>query len=88
MYIDFQDINFLYEISDNPKVVAIGKIGLDTAKDNFYEQKKYLVNQIIIANELHLPVVIHSNNTNKLIIEIFENYIKPKYGCVFLLFPA
>lgn len=86
LYIDFQDINSLYEISDNSKVVAIGEIGLDTIKDNFYEQKKYLVNQIIIANELHLPVVIHSNNTNKLIIEIFENYIKPKYGCVFHCF--
>lgn len=42
--------------------------------------------QIIIANELHLPVVIHSNNMNKLVIEIFEKYVKPKYGCVFHCF--
>ena len=47
---------------------------------------RYLIKQIIIANELHLPVVIHANNTNKLIIEIFKKYVKPKYGCVFHCF--
>lgn len=40
----------------------------------------------MIANELHLPVIIHSNNSNKLVIEIFEKYVKPKYGCVFHCF--
>ena len=33
-----------------------------------------------------MPVVIHANNTNKLIIEIFKKYVKPKYGCVFHCF--
>ena len=28
----------------------------------------------MIANELHLPVIIHSNNSNKLVVEIFERY--------------
>ena len=78
LYIKNEDVNELYKLSDNDKVVAIGEIGLDTTHDNF--------EQIMIANELHLPVVIHSNNTNKLIIEIFENIIKPKYGCVFHCF--
>lgn len=40
----------------------------------------------MIANELHLPVIIHANNTNKLIIEIFKKYVKPKYGCAFHCF--
>ena len=40
----------------------------------------------MIANELHLLVIIHSNNSNKLVIEIFEKYVKPKYGCVFHCF--
>ena len=78
LYIKNEDVNELYKLSDNDKVVAIGEIGLDTTHDNF--------EQLMIANELHLPVVIHSNNTNKLIIEIFENIIKPKYGCVFHCF--
>ena len=56
LYIEFQDINKIYELATNDKVVAIGEIGLDTIKNNLEEQKKYLINQIIIANELHLPV--------------------------------
>lgn len=86
LYTEFQNIEFLYKIAAEDKVVAIGEIGLDTTKNNFDEQKKILIKQIIIANELHLPVVIHSNNSNRLIIEIFERYVKPKYGCVFHCF--
>ncbi len=87
LYIESQDIDNLYKLADDDNVVAIGEIGLDNSKNNFDEQKKYLIKQIIIANELHLPVIIHSNNSNKLIIEIFEKYVKPKYGCVFHCFP-
>ncbi|MGM9878021.1 MAG: TatD family hydrolase, partial [Bacilli bacterium] len=86
LYTELQDIDSLYTLGINDKVVAIGEIGLDSTKDNFDEQKMYLIKQIIIANELHLPVIIHSNNTNKLVIEIFEKYVKPKYGCVFHCF--
>ena len=86
LYIDSQDIHCLYRLADNDKVVAIGEIGLDNSKANFKEQRKYLISQIIIANKLHLPVIIHSNNSNKLVIEIFEKYVKPEYGCVFHCF--
>ena len=41
---------------------------------------------VSIANSLNLPVIIHANNSNKLVIEIFERYIKPKEGCVFHCF--
>lgn len=86
LYIESQDIDNLYKLANDDKVVAIGEIGLDNSKNNFDEQKKYLIKQIIIANELHLPVIIHSNNSNKLVIEIFEKYVTPKYGCVFHCF--
>ena len=86
LYIESQKLDCLYELALNPKVIAIGEIGLDTIKDNLDEQKRYLIKQIIIANDLHLPVIIHSNNANKLVIEIFEKYAKPKYGCVFHCF--
>lgn len=65
LYIESQNIDSLYKLGINDKVVVIGEIGLDSTKDNFDEQKRYLIKQIIIANELHLPVVIHSNNANK-----------------------
>ena len=85
LYIENENSDELYHLV-NDSVVAIGEIGLDTNKDTFYEQRKYLIKQIFIANELKLPVIIHSNNTNKEIINIFENHIKPKYGCVFHCF--
>ena len=83
LYIENQSINDLYDIALNEKVVAIGEIGLDTTKDNIELQKKYLIEQISIANSLNLPVIINANNSNKLVIEIFERYIKPKEECVF-----
>ena len=86
LYVENQSIDDLYDIALNEKVVAIGEIGLDTTKDNIELQKKYLIEQITIANSLNLPVIIHANNSNKLVIEIFERYIKPKEGCVFHCF--
>ena len=86
LYTSSQDVDSLYMLADNDKVIAIGEIGLDSSKDNFEEQKRYFIKQIKIANELHLPVIIHSNNSNKLVIEIFEKYVKPTYGCVFHCF--
>lgn len=86
LYIESQNLEILYDLADNPRVVAIGEIGLDNTKNNFNEQRKYLIRQIMIANELHLPIIIHSNNCNKQIITIFERYVKPKYGCVFHCF--
>ena len=88
-------IHPLYINDDNPedlfnlvndKVVAIGEIGLDNSDNNYINQKYYFIKQILIANELKLPVIIHSKNSNKEIVNIFENIIKPKYGCVFHCF--
>lgn len=86
LYIENQDINSILTLANHCKIVAIGEIGLDNTKSNLNEQRKYLIQQIIIANELNLPVIIHSNNLNKMVIETFEKYEKPKYGCVFHCF--
>lgn len=86
LYVENQNIDDLYDLALNEKVVAIGEVGLDTTKDNIELQKKYLIEQISIANSFNLPVIIHANNSNKLVIEIFEKYIKPKEGCVFHCF--
>ena len=85
LYIENEDYKKLYDLITD-KTVAIGEIGLDNSKNNFYDQRKYLIKQIIIANELKLPVIIHANNTNKEIVEIFKKYVRPIYGCVFHCF--
>lgn len=86
LYTNNQNIDDLIKLAKHPKVVAIGEIGLDNSKQNYQDQLKYLIEQIIIANELKLPVIIHANNTNQEIINIFKTIVKPLYGCVFHCF--
>ena len=75
-----------YTLAHHEKVIAIVEIGLDRLQGNIENHKSYLIKQIIIANDLYPHVIIHFNNMNKIIIEIFEKYVKPKYGCVFHYF--
>lgn len=86
LYIEKENIDSLYGLIPNDKVVAIGEIGLDILGNNLEKQKRYFVEQIKIANYFNLPVIIHSNNMSKEIINIFENTIKPEFGCVFHCF--
>ena len=82
-------VNSIFELATSSKVVAIGEIGLDCNEDGFAsnleKQKEVFIKQILIANELKLPVIIHSNNTNKIIFDIFKK-VRPEYGCVFHCF--
>ena len=68
------------------KTVAIGEIGLDSIKSNFEVQKAALIEQIRLANEEGLPVIIHANNSSKDIFHIFDTNISPEHGCVFHCF--
>jgi TatD DNase family protein len=58
---DGQTIPALREISISQKVVAIGEIGLDYYWDTAprEHQQKVLIEQLTLAEELELPVVIH-----------------------------
>lgn len=81
LYIDNQNFDDLYNLI-NDRVLAIGEIGLDRSSSNYYKQRQYFIRQIFIANELKLPVIIHTDN-NEEIINIFKKGVKPMYGCVF-----
>ncbi len=59
------------------KVVAIGEIGLDRFKDYglfFDEQKRIFLQQLDLAKELNLPVIIHCRMAHKEMIEVLEGY--------------
>lgn len=86
LHISNEEIEELTSLLTNDQVVALGEIGLDTLKDNLTEQQDYLIQQIDLANNYHLPVIIHANNSNYQILEVFDNIIRPKYGCVFHCF--
>lgn len=66
----------------NKKVVGIGEIGLDYHwnKDNIELQKKAFIEQINIANELNLPISIHTRDAIDDTIEIIRNYRVNKNG--------
>ena len=75
----------LFELSKNNKVKAIGEIGLDYywRKDEKHieKQKMFFIEQIKIANELHLPIIVHDREAHKDTIDILKQY-PPLYGCV------
>ncbi|MEW6587006.1 MAG: TatD family hydrolase [Nitrospirota bacterium] len=55
-----------------PKVVAVGEIGLDYHYDNSPReiQRDVFLKQLLLAREIHLPVVIHSREAKKDTIDI------------------
>ena len=60
----------------NKKVVAIGEIGLDYYwnKENIEMQKQAFIKQIELANELNLPVSIHTRDAIDDMISIIRKY--------------
>ena len=68
--------NELIELAKNPKVVAIGEIGLDYywMKDPKEKQKEIFRKQMELACELALPVVIHTRDAIEDTVEILEEY--------------
>lgn len=67
---------------NDKKVVAIGEIGLDYywEKENKELQKFAFIKQIELANELQLPIVIHSRDAIMDTIEILKSNYRPKYS--------
>lgn len=68
-------LELIKELAKNNKVVGIGEIGLDFHwdQDNKEQQKKYFINQINIAKECNLPIVIHSRDANNDTLEVLKN---------------
>ena len=68
-------ITKIKNVADNKKVVAIGEIGLDYYwnKENADLQKDVFIKQIELANELNLPIVIHTREAVMDTIDILKN---------------
>ena len=67
--------------TNKEKVVAIGEIGLDYYwnKENKLEQKQLFIEQIKLANNLNLPIVIHTRDAYIDTIKILrENNVNKK----------
>ncbi len=81
------EISKIASLAKNPKVVAIGEIGLDyyydfSPKD---KQAEILSSQIDIALELNKPVIIHNREADEDIMNIMRKYnrsgLKAQFHC-------
>lgn len=72
-------IDILRDLSQNEKCIAIGEIGLDYywRQDNKDLQKKIFIEQLLLARELKLPVIIHSRDAHEDTLQILKEY-KPQ----------
>lgn len=69
------DIDELRELSKHPKVVAIGEIGLDYYYDLSPRdlQRHWFKRQLELADELKMPVIIHSRDAAQECFDIIKN---------------
>jgi TatD DNase family protein len=69
-------INELEELTNHPKVVAIGEIGLDYYYDFSPKEKQKIAfkEQIDLALEKDLPIIVHNRDSNKDLMEIISQY--------------
>ena len=72
-----EQLKEIKKLAKGDKVVAIGEIGLDYYwnKENKQNQKSAFIKQIEIANELNLPIVIHTREAVTDTIDILKNQI-------------
>ena len=69
-------IDKLRELATNPKVVAIGEIGLDYYRNLSpkEKQKQAFETQLALARELNLPVVIHDREAHNDILQALSRH--------------
>ena len=70
------DLEIIEELIQNPKVVAIGEIGLDYywKDDNKDKQKEIFIKQLDLARKYKLPAVIHTREVGEDAYEILKDY--------------
>lgn len=80
--------NTLRNLSSNPKVLAIGEIGLDFHYNFSPPQMQFAAfeAQMDLAGQLGLPVVVHSRESNPEALQALRNHASKIVGCVFHCF--
>lgn len=71
-----ESFKLIEENINNPKIVAIGEIGLDYywVKDNKEKQIKLFRKQLDIATKYNKPVIIHSRDSIQNVFDILKEY--------------
>ena len=79
-----ESIAWMEGLCRNPKVVAVGEIGLDYhwPDPSVDIQKKWFVEQLGMARRTHLPVIIHSREAAKDTLDIMQGEKAEEIGGV------
>ncbi|HZG72818.1 MAG TPA: TatD family hydrolase [Chondromyces sp.] len=69
-----EDLQWIEELSNHPKVVALGEMGLDYHWDKSPKeiQKEVFRKQIRLAKKVKLPIIIHNREATQDIVEILK----------------
>ncbi len=70
------EIQTLIDMAEDPKVIAWGEIGLDFFKSYSPRQKQMRVfeEQLKIASDLNIPVIIHDRDAHTYIVDVLSKY--------------
>ena len=76
-------VELLFDFAKENKhsLVAIGECGLDRSIEDLPRQTQMFEQQIVLANELGLPLIVHHRQSHDLIAQSFKR-CKPKFGGV------
>ena len=79
---DIEELEKIINREENKKIVGIGEIGLDYYwnKENKEIQKQAFIKQIELANELNLPITIHTREAVADTLEILKQHPVNKKG--------
>ena len=82
--LDDQKLNEMRRLCADPKVVAVGEIGLDYYwdKESRDLQRYWFIRQLELARELGLPVLIHSREAAADTMEVMKQYAKGLKGVI------
>ncbi|MGD8565801.1 MAG: TatD family hydrolase [Candidatus Bathyarchaeota archaeon] len=71
-----ETLNKLRKLSEKPKVVAIGEIGLDYYRNlsSREDQKKAFEAQLCLAEECQMPVVIHDREAHTDVLDMISKF--------------
>jgi len=70
-----ETIDLIIQQNKKKRLVAIGEIGLDNTYETSWEKQLFVFDKMLrLAEQLELPVVIHSRNTTDKLVEILQSY--------------
>ncbi len=88
---DFEDeLNQLLNVIESHSFAGIGEIGIDLYWDKTFiaEQRVAFEQQVRVALQKDLPVVIHARESYQEIIEVLKKINSPSYRGIFHAFPG